>query len=91
MEKLNLVTIISKIRNTFKDENLYFTFVTYNNDLKQEGVATFGSDNMDKLHGWMLLMEAKFASGSIHVMCIVIRRFLKGDKNIVEVIRRNII
>jgi hypothetical protein len=48
-------------------------------------VSTFGSDNIEHLDNWLMLMTAKFASHSVDGTSCVVRRFIDGEKNKVEI------
>jgi len=86
---ISFISVISKIRKCLGDENLFFTFVVVNRKQNTEVVLTFGRDNISFIDNWMLLMEAKFASGSVDFISCVFRRFLKGDKNKIDFITKN--
>lgn len=79
---INLISLISNIRENFGDDNLFFTFlVIYEDDTE---VSTFASDNMDDIDMWLKVMMGKFHSGNVSSIVLVMRRFLNGDKASIE-------
>lgn len=84
--KISLVSLVSKIRNNFGDDNIFLTFnVKYEYPEQDWMVSTFAIDNMEQINGWISLMHAKFVSGSISTISLVFRRFLDGENNMVTV------
>ncbi len=88
---LNIATFISNIRNNFNDDNnLYFYFSLFGENTSNNlNSSTFGSDNIKYLNNWLLLTQAKLHSGKIEGISIIMRRFLKGEKNKIEIVRKD--
>ena len=81
---VTFVDATSKIVETFGKKNIFMTFVPFKGSGKELNNSTFGSDNIRYMHDWSYLMEAKLASGSVRSIALVLRRFLRGDQNMVE-------
>lgn len=71
---MKLTELMSLIRGTFGDENIYLTCLPF-----RKGQAlprsTFAVDNITDLETWTLLMQAKIFSGDIDGVSLVLRVF----------------
>ena len=62
---------------------LFLTFSPFKGEILKYG-STFGSDNIDKLERWLVLMKAKFFSMDIDTMAVVVRIFLPDKESLLE-------
>lgn len=73
--KANWIGLVKKIRSHFGDERLYLTFCPFKGE-KLGQVSTFGRDNIDKLDGWLVLMQSRFFSRGIDAIVVAVRAYL---------------
>lgn len=79
-EAMRWIEFISLVRQHFGDENIFFTFTPFkNHKIHEKYLSTFSSDNIHHLASWSILMDTKLLSGSIDLMTIVLRVFLKEN------------
>lgn len=78
---------ISRIVKAFGKDRLYFYFVPFdkNNQVLMQYHSTFSTDNISKINPWTSLMYAKLISGSVCGISLILRRFLSGEKNEVQI------
>ena len=88
-KEISLTQLISKIRKNFGDDNLFFTVSPFESDNTVQH-STFGRDNVKHLTGFIMFQEAKLVSGSVTAISVIVRRFLKGEKNMLKVGKVNI-
>jgi hypothetical protein len=60
---------------TYGSERLFFTAVPLDPTGRAVNASTFGQDNMHALLPWVVLQTAKFVSGSVSVLAMVVRVF----------------
>ena len=79
-ESIHWIEFINLVREYLGDENLILTFMPFKNRKnRKKYFSTFGSDNIEHFIFWASLMNAKFVSGTIDLIPIVIRVFLKDE------------
>ena len=77
-DNVNFWVLLSKIREAFGDDHILLTFLS-------DDFSTFGEDNVEQLPNWLILQRAKLVSGSLDSLSLVVRRFLIGENNEIEI------